>query len=153
MLGPHDAAGLTAGWGTARRGKLAVRRALTAAGILGMLLVVACCGGFASLSWQRLNAMGEGSPRRAETWRRRLQGVADPDVARAIGPKVVSKRFADGEWVFGVCEDSHADPQAARLLSRTATGGSGRSSATFAARTSWTTSCSTWTRWTPRTGS
>jgi hypothetical protein len=95
---------------------VALRRALIAAGILGLLLVVGCCGGFASLAWERLNAMGEGSARRAEVWRERLRTIPDPDTARAIGPKVVSKRFADGEWVFGVCEDSHMNPDGGTVV-------------------------------------
>src|SRR5689334_5621079 len=77
--------------------------------------MVACCGGSASLFWEHLNAMGEGSVRRAEMWRERFQEVADPDAARSC-PGVVSKRFADGEWVFGVCDDSHMNPDGGTIV-------------------------------------
>jgi hypothetical protein len=89
---------------------------LTAAGILGLLLLTACGGGFVSLLWQRLNAMGEGSARRAEVWQERLRDVPDPDAARQAFPVVVWKRFGSGEWVFGVCEDSHMNPNGGTIV-------------------------------------
>ena len=48
-----------------------------------------------------------GSPELVQEWRAVLKPLADPKSASEKHPLVQSKRFADGEWVFGLCQDSH----------------------------------------------
>src|SRR5690242_4489535 len=53
------------------------------------------------------SAMGDGSPEYAETWKAAFEQIPDPETAQQRHPEVVVKRFANGEWAFGVSLDSH----------------------------------------------
>jgi hypothetical protein len=67
--------------------------------------------------------MGEGSPAYAASWRDRLAPLGDPDEARARFPgEVKAARFPTGEWVFGVCEDSHGNPDGGTVVVKDSTG-------------------------------
>jgi len=66
--------------------------------------------------------LGEGSPDFAEKWRARLQPLADPDAARALYPEVEVLRFAGGEWVIGVSDDSHASAWGGTVVVKDSTG-------------------------------
>lgn len=93
-----------------------MRQALLAAGVLGVFLV-GCCGGVVTARlWQVANMWGEGSVPRANLWRGRLQEFGDPEAAHKAYPEVVSKRFGNGEWVFGVSEHSYMNPQGGTIV-------------------------------------
>jgi hypothetical protein len=49
----------------------------------------------------------EGDPEFARKWRQVFENVPDPDAAIQGVPEVVLKRYANGEWIFGVNQDSH----------------------------------------------
>jgi hypothetical protein len=48
-----------------------------------------------------------GSPEYAAKWRAEFEGINDPDQAKRQFPDVDLKRFEGGDWVFGICLDSH----------------------------------------------
>jgi hypothetical protein len=48
-----------------------------------------------------------GSPRLAEEWARDLDRFASPNAALKSNPQVGSKTYPDGEWVFGLSQNSH----------------------------------------------
>jgi hypothetical protein len=48
----------------------------------------------------------------------RLGACSSPDEARAAYPNVLVERFPNGEWMFGVCDDSHAPWVGAEALVR-----------------------------------
>src|SRR5262249_30232056 len=66
--------------------------------------------------------LGEGSPAFRETWRARLRPLADPDAAAALYPDVEVVRFAGGEWVIGVSDDSHASAWGGTVVVKDSTG-------------------------------
>jgi hypothetical protein len=79
---------------------------LGGAGLLGLL----CCGGGALLIHlvQLLTGINNsGSPELAQEWRAVLEPFADPEDAARKDSRVQGKRFADGDWVFGLCQNSH----------------------------------------------
>jgi hypothetical protein len=50
---------------------------------------------------------GTGSPKYAEKWRSELARFNDPESATSRHSAIAAKRFANGEWIFGVCKNSH----------------------------------------------
>jgi hypothetical protein len=48
-----------------------------------------------------------GSPALAREWKDELAPFADPESAKAKYPQTDSARFENGEWVFGLSQDSH----------------------------------------------
>jgi hypothetical protein len=48
--------------------------------------------------------------------------VADPEEARRRYSGVAAKRFDNGEWVFGVCRDSHAYRDGGTVVIKDSTG-------------------------------
>lgn len=61
---------------------------------------------------------GKGSPSYARKWSARLSQVQSPEEARAKFNGVSSKVFLKGEWVVGVCADSHGSPWGGTLVTR-----------------------------------
>ena len=51
--------------------------------------------------------LGRGNEGDAQKWLDRFKGLPDPESAKAAYPDVDTKRFPNGEWVFGVSTDSH----------------------------------------------
>jgi hypothetical protein len=66
--------------------------------------------------------MGEGNPAYAQKWHDRLQPLADPDAAAALYPEVEVLWFANGEWVIGVSDDSHASHWGGTVVVRDSAG-------------------------------
>lgn len=60
--------------------------------------------------WMLFKPMGEGSPRYARKWMARLASIESVAQAARELPEAVTHRFEDGEWVVGVCKDSHGSP-------------------------------------------
>jgi hypothetical protein len=78
---------------------------------LALLLIVACgltyVFNFTTLStW--VYGMGDGSPKDAHKWRDRFQAIPDPETARNRYSEIHVKQFENGEWIFGICTDSHS---------------------------------------------
>jgi hypothetical protein len=73
---------------------------------LGIIIVLVCLAVFSPFSaW--IFGLGKGDPDYALKWQQRLQPLPDPETAMATYSEVFSKRFENGEWIFGVCYDSH----------------------------------------------
>jgi hypothetical protein len=66
--------------------------------------------------------MGKGDPRYAVHWRDRLSALSDPDSAKAAYSSIQSKRFPNGEWVFGVSSDSHDSHWGGTIVVKDSTG-------------------------------
>ncbi len=65
----------------------------------------------------------QGTPEEyAARWREALAPLSDPDAARSQYQEVAGKRFANGEWVFGVCRDSHGFSGGGALVVKDSTG-------------------------------
>ena len=76
------------------------------AGLAGCV-VLGGCGGLYAI-WLTMSYTNDrGSPVLAAEWRTSLLAAPGPDEA-AADPDVVVLRFANGEWVFGKSQDSHA---------------------------------------------
>ena len=71
-------------------------------------LVAMCGGAFQCAIWPAPFKQGEGSPSYAKKWKARLEEMPDPESAKEKYKEIEMKRFADGEWTFGVCADSHS---------------------------------------------
>jgi hypothetical protein len=78
---------------------------LTLALIMGALLAVPCLFfGF----WGAASAGSDkGSSELAEKWRSELRNYQTPEEAVSKNKDVIIVRFANGEWVFGLCQSSH----------------------------------------------
>lgn len=64
--------------------------------------------------------MGKGDPRYAARWRDRLSAL--PDSAKAAYSSIQSKRFPNGEWIFGVSSDSHDSHWGGTIVVKDSTG-------------------------------
>jgi len=49
----------------------------------------------------------DGSPELAREWQLRLESFADLNDAQRKDANVQGKRFPNGDWIFGLCRDSH----------------------------------------------
>jgi hypothetical protein len=98
-----------------------MRRVLIAVGVLGLLLLA---GGTLYLHRTQSTPpkMGVGSVRDAHQWRRRFLTFPDPETAEKAFPEIVSKRFLDDSWVFGICTDSHASAEGGTIVLKDTTG-------------------------------
>jgi hypothetical protein len=72
------------------------------------VLVALCAGLFQWMIWPAPFKRGEGSTSYARMWRERFESIEDPETAQAKFDEVIVKRFQNGEWIFGVCADSHS---------------------------------------------
>lgn len=66
--------------------------------------------------------MGEGNPAYATKWRDRFTSLPDPETAQTAYPEVQSKRFPNGEWIFGVSSDSHSSHWGGTVVLKESTG-------------------------------
>src|SRR5262245_31672003 len=82
------------------------RRVLDALAGAGLFILFFCAGG-AVLVYLLLGGNNSGSPELAAEWKATLAPLADPEEAMRKNPHVQGRRFANGEWVFGLCRDSH----------------------------------------------
>src|SRR5262245_47889967 len=55
-----------------------------------------------------LFGLGNGSTSYANQWNNRFQEHPDPDTVQRMYSEVAVRQFAEGKWIFGVCEDSHS---------------------------------------------
>lgn len=80
----------------------------------GLLVINSCMEGPGEL--------GTGDPEYAEKWHGRIQLLSDPDAARAQFPEVEILRFDNGEWVFGVSDDSHSSAHGGTVVTKDSAG-------------------------------
>lgn len=94
-----------------------------------ILLIVTCVGCAAvggmvlfmiPSTW--ILGMGRGSPEHAQKWREAFADITDPEMAKARYPEVACKRFKNGEWIFGISEDSHESPSGGTMVVKDSTG-------------------------------
>jgi hypothetical protein len=71
---------------------------------------------------QDYSATAKGSPEYAAQWRDALTQFSDPDHAAAKHPEVSVQRFHNGEWVFGVCRDSHSHADGGTIVVKDSNG-------------------------------
>src|SRR5262249_8059574 len=113
----------------ARRMMLAMRWSVSQI-YIGILLVILAVAVLAGVSYVMTSTFvsawvfgyGEGHPPYAETWRQRLEPPAHPEEGRARYPEVVGKRLKNGEWIFGVCADSHGSHWGGTIVVKDSTG-------------------------------
>lgn len=65
---------------------------------------------------------GEGCPEYAHRWSEAFTDIPDPEMAQRMYPEVFLKRFNNGEWVFGVCSDSHSSHRGGTIVLKESTG-------------------------------
>src|SRR5262245_43434026 len=68
------------------------------------------------------SSTAKGSPQYAAKWRTAFEGVGDPEEAQRRYPEAAAKRFENGEWVFGVCRDSHTYQDGGTIVVKDSTG-------------------------------
>ncbi len=54
--------------------------------------------------------MGKGSSLYAKKWTKKLRAIDSITMAKSKYPNIFSFLFEDGQWLVGVCSDSHASP-------------------------------------------
>ncbi len=74
--------------------------------VLGTLLLLGCGGAFLFVVMV-FSSNNRGSPELAAEWKAELEACRDPEEASQRLPRAFTKRFADGEWVIGLAQDSH----------------------------------------------
>lgn len=75
-----------------------------AIGVVGLSLIP--CG-FFGFWFAVASGSSTGSPSLAAEWRDRLNQYADPNSAHVADPEIVVVRFKNGEWVYGLSQNSH----------------------------------------------
>ncbi len=71
------------------------------------LVVLLCCGAGYFWLYLLIGVNDAGSASLAEEWKLVLEPLGNVEDATQKEPLVQGKRFADGDWVFGLCRDSH----------------------------------------------
>ena len=71
------------------------------------LVVLLCCGAGYYWLYLIIGVNDSGSPLLAEEWKRVLEPLENVEDAAQKEPLIQGKRFANDEWVFGLCRDSH----------------------------------------------
>jgi hypothetical protein len=59
---------------------------------------------------EQLFICSSGSPRLARGWVAQLDSLQDLECARQSDKQIEGQRFPDGEWVFGLSQNSHGSP-------------------------------------------
>lgn len=75
-----------------------------------------------SIFWPSFLSMGDGSERYARKWSKRFASLESTEAATRKYPLIESRAFADGEWIFGICRDSHASPWGGTIVTRDSRG-------------------------------
>jgi hypothetical protein len=91
------------------------------------LVVIAFCGSVSYALIQpetsvQVFGLGSGSRLNAERWRTRFDKFPDPTAAAAAYPEVEIMQFANGEWVFGISDDSHRSHWGGTVVVKDSTG-------------------------------
>jgi hypothetical protein len=81
---------------------------LTVGAVAFLVVFLSCCGLNALIVRLLIGPNDCGSPKLAEEWKAKLTPLADPKSAKAKDNDIQTKRFDNGEWVFGLDRDSHA---------------------------------------------
>ncbi len=66
--------------------------------------------------------MGEGSASYAKRWSDNFLQVKTPDEAIERYPEIDYRQFENGEWVIGVCSDSHNNPWGGTVVTKDSNG-------------------------------
>jgi hypothetical protein len=85
-----------------------MRRRIVVLAVAWFVLLALCAGLFQWMIWPAPFKRGEGSTSYARKWKERFESTEDPETAQARFGDVTVKRFDNGEWIFGVCADSHS---------------------------------------------
>jgi hypothetical protein len=76
-----------------------------------LIAVVSTFGGLLFAGWylfpRDYSDTAKGSPEYAVKWKEAFEALNTPEDAQARYPEVVTKRFDNGEWLFGIGRDSH----------------------------------------------
>jgi hypothetical protein len=77
------------------------------------------------LAMRALNSgpeLGRGSPKNAAKWKATFENLSEPELVKTRYPFAATKRFADGTWIFGVSEDSHASRDGGTIVVKDSNG-------------------------------
>jgi hypothetical protein len=85
---------------------------------LGLLAV----GAYFVLPPRDYSDTAKGSSAYVARWRSAFEPLADPESAQARYAEVVARRFDGGDWVFGVCRDSHSHRDGGSVVVKDSTG-------------------------------
>jgi hypothetical protein len=66
--------------------------------------------------------LGRGSPEHAAKWKAVLESVSNPELVKTRYPFAATKRYADGSWICGLSEDSHAGRDGGTIVVKDSTG-------------------------------
>jgi hypothetical protein len=81
---------------------------MTSRSLVGVSLVLLLgCGGAYLWLYFAIGINDTRSPLLAEEWKGVLEPLENVEDAMQKEPGVQGKRFVDGDWVFGLCRDSH----------------------------------------------
>lgn len=71
------------------------------------VLILLCAWGWVHFAVPLFAVNDRGSPELALEWKTALMPLADPEEAEQKNSRVQAKHFRTGEWVFGLCQNSH----------------------------------------------
>jgi hypothetical protein len=77
------------------------------------------------LAMRALNSgpeLGRGSTEHAAKWKTIFESLSDPELVKSRYPFAATKRYADGSWIFGVSEDSHAGRDGGTIIVKDSNG-------------------------------
>jgi hypothetical protein len=83
------------------------RRQITALSLLGLGVILILSCGFLAFFLEMACVRDEGSKVLAAQWSDELGNYSSPEVACAANPDIIALNCKNGEWVFGLCKDSH----------------------------------------------
>lgn len=118
-LSHNDAAGEAGECDAIPRGCFRMKT-VSRAGLLTITLLLAFALAFALFMLNK--PMGTGSTSYADDWMERLSDISSPDEAQRKYDDVAVKRFEHGEWIVGVCRDSHASMFGGTIVTRDSRG-------------------------------
>jgi hypothetical protein len=115
---------------------MTMRRTVILVIVLALLLIAVCIDislrlvsaareqipPISSVAHRQISPMGVGSVRHATEWRERFRTLSKPEAAKRAYPEIVEKRFDNGEWIFGICEDSHTSPEGGTIVVKDSNG-------------------------------
>jgi hypothetical protein len=88
-----------------------------------MLLIGVIALGLLAARWFNSEPeMGRGSTEHAAKWKGIFENLSDPEVVKTRYPFAATKRYADGIWIFGVSEDSHAGRDGGTIIVKDSSG-------------------------------
>jgi hypothetical protein len=66
--------------------------------------------------------LGLGSPEHAAKWKAIFEDLSDPELVKTRYPFAATKQYAEGIWIFGVSEDSHAGRDGGTIIVKDSSG-------------------------------